>query len=374
MATPGPRRVRGPLAPASPASEVLPGERPEHAIVPAEMLPRLPERVRLAHGPTPIEFLPRLSARLGLELYVKRDDVTGFAESGNKVRKLEFLIREALDQGADTLITVGALQSNCCRATAAVAARLGLRCVLGFRGERPAPADGNLLLARLFGAEAVFVPPEEVDRPDALFARLVERVCRAGGRPYVIPESGSNELGAFGYAAMVEELRAQIAAGAPAPDAIVIAAWSGGSLAGLHLGRALFGLEAEVWGVPVAFEADVIRDHVWTTAGKAASRFDLDVAIDRDAIRLLDGYQGLGRAAVQPAELRTVERAAREAGLLLDPVYTAKAFHALCEEARRGPGRFGRRVLFVHTGGGFGIFPFREPLTRLLDGEPGGEA
>ena len=243
------------------------------------MSSRVPERVRLAHGPTPIEPLPRLGDDLGLEVYVKRDDVTGFAESGNKVRKLEFLVREALDQGADTLITVGALQSNCCRASAAIAARLGLRCVLGLRGERPASADGNLLLARLFGAEAVFVPPGEVDQPDALFARLTEHVRRAGGRPYVIPESGSNELGAFGYAAMVEELRAQIAAGAPAPDAIVIAAWSGGSLAGLHLGRALFGLYAEIWGVPVAFEAEAIRDTVWTTVRKAASRFDLDVAV-----------------------------------------------------------------------------------------------
>src|SRR5262249_55277317 len=132
------------------------------------MMARLPARLRLAYGPTPIEPLPRLGERLGLELYVKRDDLTGFAESGNKVRKLEFLVREALDQGADPLITVGALQSTCGRATAATAARLGLRCVLGLRGERPAEADGNLLLARLFGAEPVFVPAEEVDRPEAL--------------------------------------------------------------------------------------------------------------------------------------------------------------------------------------------------------------
>src|SRR5262245_52869940 len=150
------------------------------------MSPQLPERLHLAHAPTPIEPLPRLSSALGVELFVKRDDLTGFADSGNKVRKLEFLAREALDQGADTLITVGALQSNCCRATAAVAARLGLRCVLGLRGERPRVADGNLLLARLFGAEAVFVPPHEVDQPDALFARLAEQVRAAGGRPYLI--------------------------------------------------------------------------------------------------------------------------------------------------------------------------------------------
>jgi D-cysteine desulfhydrase len=323
---------------------------------------RLPTRLRLLHGPTPIDPLPRLGAALGCELSVKRDDLTGFAETGNKARKLEFLVREALDQGADTLITVGALQSNCCRATAAVAARLGLGCVLGLRGERPAVSDGNLLLARLFGAEPVFVPPDEVDQPDALFARLTERVRQAGGRPYVIPESGSSELGVLGYAALVEELQAQVAAGAPAPDAIVIAAWSGGSLAGLHLGKALFGLTAEIWGVPVAFEADAIRDYVWTTVRKAASRFGLDVGVEREAIRLLDGYQGDGRSATRPEELATVAHAAR-AGLLLEPVYTAKAFRALADHARR----LGRRVLFIHTGGGFGVFPYREPFSRLLD-------
>jgi D-cysteine desulfhydrase len=337
------------------------------------MMARLPDRFRLTYGPTPIEPLPRLSERLGVELYVKRDDLTGFAESGNKIRKLEFLVREALDQGADTLITVGALQSNCCRAAAAIAARLGLRCVLGLRGERPSVADGNLLLARLFGATAVFVPPEDVDRPDALFARLSEQVRRDGGRPYLIPESGSNELGVLGYAALIEELKTQIAAGAPAPDAIVIAAWSGGSLAGLYLGQALFGLGAEIWGVPVSFDAEAIRDYVWTTVRKAGSRFGFEVGLDRDQIRLLDGYQGLGRATVRPEELRVVAEAAREAGLLLDPVYTAKAFLALTDEARRPGNRLGRRVLFLHTGGGFGVFPFRDAFSRLLDGEsPGG--
>ena len=332
------------------------------------MTSRLPERLRLFTGPTPIQGLPRLGARLGLDVSIKRDDLTGFAESGNKIRKLEFLAREALDQGADTLITVGALQSNCARATAAIAARLGLRCLLGLRGERPPVADGNLLLARLFGAEPVFVPPEEVDQPDALVARLSERVRREGGRPYVIPESGSNELGVLGYAAAVEELLAQVAAGAPAPHVIVIAAWSGGSLAGLYLGKALFGLDAEIWGVPVAFEADLIRDYVWATIRKAAARFGWDVHVDRAAIRLLDGYQGVGRAAVRPEELAVVAEAARESGVLLDPVYTAKAFHALCVEGRHHPSLHGRRVLFLHTGGGFGVFPYREALTRLLDG------
>jgi D-cysteine desulfhydrase len=331
----------------------------------------LPGRVPLAAAPTPIQALPRLGAALGLELSVKRDDLTGFAESGNKARKLEFLVHDALEQGADTLITVGALQSNCARATAVVAARLGLRCVLGLRGEAPAVSDGNLLLARLFGARAVFVPPEAVDSPEALFARLADEVRRDGGRPYVIPESGSNDLGTLGYAAAVEEIQAQIAAGQLAPpDAVVVAAWSGGTLAGLHLGKALFGLEAEIWGVPVQFDAETIRGSVWASVRKAAARIGADVHVEPRAVRLLDGYQGDGRAGVRPEELAAVARAARH-GLLLDPVYTAKAFFALEDTARRQPGLLGRRVLFLHTGGGFGVFPFRAALAALADGGAG---
>jgi D-cysteine desulfhydrase len=334
------------------------------------MVAHLPQRLALAAAPTPIQPLPRISQRLGLELLVKRDDLTGFAESGNKVRKLEFLVREALDQGADTLITVGALQSNCARATAAVAARLGLRCVLGLRGERPATLDGNLLLARLFGAETLFVPAAEVDQPEALLTRLVEHVRSTGGHPYVIPESGSNELGALGYVRLVEELRTQVEGGAPEPETVVVAAWSGGSLAGLHLGKALYGLPAEILGVPIAFEAEAIRDYVWNTVRKAASRFGLDAHVERGAVPLLDGYQGVGRSAVEEQELTTVADVAREAGILLDPVYTAKAFHALCREAPRHRALRGRRVLFIHTGGGFGVFPYREALGSLLDRKP----
>jgi D-cysteine desulfhydrase len=239
--------------------------------------------------------------------------------------------------------------------------------VLGLRGAAPEVPDGNLFLAELFGARAVFVPPEAVDSPEGLFARLAEEVRQAGGRPYIIPESGSNELGALGYAAAVEELQTQIAAGLLAsPDAIVVAAWSGGTLAGLHLGKALFGLRAEIWGVPVQFDAETIRASVWATVRKSAARIGADVHVERDAIHLLDGYQGDGRAGVRPEELAVVARAARD-GLLLDPVYTAKAFLALQDTARRTPGLLGRRVLFLHTGGGFGVFPFRAPLARLLD-------
>ena len=146
----------------------------------------------------------------------------------------------------------------------------------------------------------------------------------------------------------------------------MVAAWSGGTLAGLHLGKALFGLRAEIWGVPVQFDAETIRASVWATVRKSAARIGADVHVERGAIHLLDGYQGDGRAGVRPEELAVVA-GPRATGLLLDPVYTAKAFLALQDTARRTPGLLGRRVLFLHTGGGFGVFPFRAPLARLLD-------
>src|SRR5262249_16523168 len=159
----------------------------------------LPGRVPLTASPTPIQSLPRLGASLGLELSVKRDDLTGFAESGNTARKLEVLVNDALEQSADTLITVGALQSNCARATAVIAARLGLRCVLGLRGTAPEVPDGNLLLAELFGARPVFVPPEAVDSPEGLFARLADEVRRGGGGPPLPPRGGGAEPCARAY-------------------------------------------------------------------------------------------------------------------------------------------------------------------------------
>src|SRR5262249_18041034 len=159
----------------------------------------MPPRFPLALAPTPILKLDRLSRQLGVEIFLKRDDLTGLLESGNKVRKLEFLVGEALQQGADTLITCGTLQSNCCRAVSAVAARLGLRALVAVKGDKPDAYDGNLLLDRLLGAEVRYVSDDQFARPAALLDGLAEDVRRAGGRPYVIPESGSNEVGALGY-------------------------------------------------------------------------------------------------------------------------------------------------------------------------------
>jgi D-cysteine desulfhydrase len=332
----------------------------------AATAPPIP-RVDLADAPTPLVHLERLSRELGVELWIKRDDLTGLLESGNKIRKLEFLVGEALAQNADTLITCGTLQSNCCRAVAAVAARLGLSAVLALKGSRPVEFDGNLLLGRLLGARLRYCTDAEWAAVDEVLQDLAAEVRRAGGTPYVIPESGATVTGALGYLGCGQELAHQIKHGAPAFDTVVITAFSGGSHAGLLMAKQVSGLGAEIASVPIAWTAERVRDYVNDVIGQAHARYGLPVSVP-DEVQLLDGYQGIGRAQVRDEELSTVIRVARQEGIVLDPVYTAKAFGGLLDTLRRDPKALGRRVCFVHTGGIFSVFPFRQDLGRLLDG------
>jgi D-cysteine desulfhydrase len=331
----------------------------------ATSAPPIP-RVDLAYAPTPLLKLERLSAEIGVELWVKRDDLTGLLESGNKIRKLEFLVGEALAQRADTLITCGTLQSNCCRAVSAVAARLGLRAMLALKGERPAEYDGNLLLDRLLGAEVRYCTDEEWAKVDQVMQDMAGRARAAGRTPYVIPESGATVVGALGYLSCGQEIAQQVRHGAPEFDTIAITAFSGGSQAGLLMAKQLTGLRAEIVSVPIAWEGERVRAYVADVIGQARRRYGLAVDVPGE-IRLLDGYQGSGRAEVRREELATVLRLARLEGVMLDPVYTAKAFGALLDHLRRHPGSLGRRVCFIHTGGVFSVFPFRDPLSQLVD-------
>ena len=324
-------------------------------------------RIELAVVPTPLLKLERLSQELGIELWVKRDDLTGLLETGNKIRKLEFLVGEAFARSADTLITCGTLQSNCCRTVAAVAARLGMKAILALKGAPPEEYDGNLLLDRLLGAEVRFCSDDEWGRIDELLEDLAARVRSRGGAPYIIPESGATVTGALGYVTCGEELVQQIRHGATAFDTVVITAFSGGSHAGLLMAKQLHGLRAEVVSVPIAWEAARVRAYVADLIGQARRRYGLSVEPPGE-IRLLDGYQGTGRAEVRAEALETVVRVARLEGIVLDPVYTAKAFAALLDRIRRDPRELGPRVCFIHTGGIFSLFPYRRPLSRMLGG------
>lgn len=340
------------------------------------MIPRPPRRISLANLPTRIHPLSRLSAALGgPEIWVKRDDETGSDLTGNKVRKLEFLLAEAEDQQADLIITCGGVQSNHCRATAIAARRLGMDSLLFLRGEDPGTRDGNLLLDALVGADLRFITPEQYAARAVLMAAAAGELRAAGRRPYVIPEGGSNALGSYGYVILFEELASQSAGGRPEWDHIVCATGSGGTLAGLALGAKLAGRGAEgssiparaqVHGVNVCDSALYFRARAVEIAEEFRKRFLPESAaspLAADEVSVIEGYKGPAYAVPYPEELALIREVGRTEGLLLDPVYTGKAFHGLVEEIKRGRFARGERVLFIHTGGAFSLFPYRRDLV-----------
>lgn len=335
-------------------------------------------RVHLAQLPTPLQATPRLLPALlgadGPQLYVKRDDLTGIELTGNKVRKLELLLADAQRQGADTVLTCGGVQSNHCRATALAAAQLGLRCILLLRVEDPAqppPLSGNLLLGALAGAEVRFISRAAYKERAALMAELCTELRATGRTGYPIPEGGSNALGALGYVGCIEELRTQVAE-PQLPLTIVHAAGSGGTGAGLLLGIALSGLPWRVAAVNVCDDRPYFVRRVREILDEAAAVFGLRAAARLSAegervIDIRDGYVGRGYALSQPDELRLIRAACRAQGLVLDPVYTGKALRGLTEELRRDRATFGTRVVFLHTGGIYGLLAKAEELAAVVD-------
>jgi D-cysteine desulfhydrase family pyridoxal phosphate-dependent enzyme len=320
-------------------------------------------RAALAHLPTPLEPMERLSAELGgPRLWVKRDDCTGLALGGNKTRKLEFLMAEALEAGADSVITAGGVQSNHVRQTAAAAAKLGLAAHLVLTRNVPWDKDGydrtgNILLDRLLGAE-IRILPAGSDRAAAMDA-LAASLRAAGGRPYVIPLGGSNATGALGYALCARELLAQAEALCGGLDAVVLASSSGGSQAGLIAGLAALDHPARVIGIEVDGDREGVAAAVREVAAAAAQRLGLDAGEVVARVEVVAGYGGPGYGLPTPEMRRAVELAARREGLLLDPVYSGKAMAGLIgliAEGRFGPDD---RVVFLHSGGTPALFAYR---------------
>lgn len=318
-----------------------------------------PEALDLTRRPTPIEPLERLSQQLeGPALYVKRDDLTGMALSGNKVRKLNFLLAEAKKGGHNVVITCGGMQSNHARATAVAAAKLGLKCHLVLRNSVPGGIDGNLFLDRLVGAEAEFISQEAYAHVDGIMTRLAEDLRAQGHNPYIIPEGGSNPLGVVGYIQTAEEIAEQSRALGIRFDHIVVAVGSGGTQAGLLLGKHLFDLSGEIHGISVCDPVDHCADGIGRLCRQAAERFGLEFKIGKRDIRVLD-YIGKGYGLSSQEEITTIKRVAQTEGIILDPAYTGKAMYGLIREIRQQRFKPGERVLFIHTGGIFGLFPKR---------------
>lgn len=333
----------------------------------------LPDRRPLANLPTPLERAVRLGADLGVDLWIKRDDLTGSALSGNKVRKLEFLAADALRAGADTLITCGAVTSNHARATAAAAARCGLRSQLVLRGDEPALPEGNLLLDRLLGAGLTFIEPEQWPDRAAIMDEIAERLAREGRRGYAIPEGGSNALGALGYAVAAHELLQQAGAHGIEVRRVVHAAGSGGTTAGLALGFAAAGRsDVDVLGVAVCDDRAYFDGVVGGILDQAVAAGHVPGTVRvRARWRILEGHKGVGYAQTSAAEMEAIAGVARTEGLVLDPVYTGKAFGGLLAEARAGRFAGDGATVFLHTGGIFGLFSFAREVSALPPVGPG---
>ena len=325
-------------------------------------------RISLAHLPTPVEELPRLARQLGgPRLLVKRDDLTGLASGGNKTRKLEFLVADAMAQGADIIITAGAAQSNHCCQTAAAAARAGLDCALVLGGQPPAGAlAGNLLLDTLLGARIYWTGPH---RRGEELARVADELRAAGRRPCVIPYGGSNALGASAYVWAMQELALQQQpCGLPlaAIDRMVVASSSGATQAGMVVGARGVGYSGQIIGIGIdkgeaGDEPYLLR--LARLANRTAALLDMRATFAPDDFVVNQDYLGGGYGVVGDLEREAIHMAARCEGLLLDPVYTGRAMGGLIDMVRRRVIAPDETVLFWHTGGLPALFAYADALV-----------
>jgi len=335
-------------------------------------LSRFPRR-RYTPFATPIEPLPRFTAALaascpggsGPEVWVKRDDMLGLFPGGNKTRKLEFLAADALARGADTLITVGAPQSNHCRITLAAAVREGLKCRFVIEERLPGSyrvdASGNQFMFRLLGVEAVTVVPGGSDLLAALQGVAAD-LAAAGRKGYIIPTGGSNALGGLGYVVCAGELRQQCRDLDLRLDAVIVGSGSSGTHGGLLAGFLGHGIDVPLYGVGVSRDPEQQVPVVLQEAQAVADLLELGITVPRDAVRCVGGYWQPKYSVPTAAMVEAVQMLARTEALLLDPVYTGKVMAGLIDLARRGVIGASERVLFLHTGGMPALFAYQDVL------------
>ena len=337
----------------------MPGRRP----APWHALPR----VALRDGASPLVPLERFSAAIGAQVWAKRDDVGSITFAGNKVRKLELLVADAVARDCDVLVAVGAAQSNFARTAAAAAARLGLRAVLILGGPPPDHLAGNLLLDRLVGAEIRFAGSDAWEVLQARLDDACDELRRAGRRPYALPMGGSTPLGAVAFAAAYEELTDELAARSLVPRVVVHASASGGTQAGLELGRRMLGGGPRIHAVDVAIPAEGLPARVAALATGAARLLDVDESWTPADVDVDGSQVGAGYAVPTMAGLEAIALLARTEGIVCDPVYTGKALAAVVAMARAGDAG---PILFWHTGGAPAIFDphHGDPILRSIGG------
>lgn len=330
-------------------------------------LARYPRR-RYTEGWTPIEKLPHLTRALGgPDIYVKRDDLLGLAGGGNKTRKLEFLVADALAKGCDTLITVGAVQSNHCRLTLAAAVKEGLKCRLLLEERVPGSykpdASGNNFLYRLLGVEQVKVVKTGADLA-ATMQQMADEVAALGRKAYVIPGGGSTPIGALGYVSCAEEILAQTFQMGLRLDHLVVASGSTGTHGGLLAGLTGSNAHIPITGINVRRTREEQEPNVHKLAQETAAMLGISGGVPREAVTALGDWVGPGYSLPTPEMVDAVKMVARLEGILLDPVYTGKAMAGLIALVRQGKFKKGENVLFLHTGGSPALYVYQQVLLE----------
>lgn len=326
-----------------------------------------PARLKLAQLPTPITKLEKFSQRFeDLTIWIKRDELTGTEVSGNKIRKLEFSIAQAMEQNCDTLITCGGIQSNHCRATAVLGVRLGLKVHLILRGEKPSSPEGNLLMDYLSGAEITYLPQSQWRKHEDLARDLQSQYEAAGNKASFIPTGASDEVGLWGYIAACEELKQDFERLEINPDYIVTATGSGGTQGGLIVGAQMFQLGSQIAAFNVCDDAAYFERKIRQDVKLWKQRYRQQFDSEQLTIKTIEGYVGPGYGIAGPEVFQTITELASSDGIFLDPVYTGKAFHGMVSELLKGetgqlPGA--HNIVFIHTGGLFGLFPQQQNFS-----------
>jgi D-cysteine desulfhydrase family pyridoxal phosphate-dependent enzyme len=323
-------------------------------------------RILLAQLPTPLEEAPRLSRRLGIRLFVKRDDLTGLALGGNKVRKLEFLIGDAMARGADTIITTGGSQSNHARLTAAACRKVSLDCHLVLDLGLHPDTQGNLLLDELFGAVVHFVESDDPAVAQEEMKALATELSRQGKKPYLIPRGGSVPIGAAGYAGMVLELLDQLEAAHLSPNHLYVCTGSCGTHAGILAGVVGSGASMSVQGISVSRPADLQQAKIEALGNETLKHLELAPGVRTETIFVDDRFIGVGYGHPTPEAMEAMTLTARDEAIILDPVYTAKTMAGMIGHVREGKIGEGETVIFVHTGGTPAVFAYHQELTASL--------
>jgi D-cysteine desulfhydrase len=307
-----------------------------------------PKKVLLANLPTPLQ-VKKFSNK---EFLIKRDDLTGVELTGNKVRKMEYLLKGAMDAKADVVFTTGAEQSNHARATAIACTQLGINCKLFLWGKDSANPVGNLFLDKVAGAQIKFYSKKEYSGIESIMSREEALLKKKNKKAYLIPGGGSSTLGIWGYISFYDELAQQT--DLKKLEGVWAACGSGGTAAGLLVGAALKKLPLKVYAVNVLMQKDAIRKYILELAEKCILEYNLNVKIDPDKLVIVDGYSAEGYKKIEQSKVKVITRLARECGIFLDPAYTGKAFYAYNELVINK--NLGKKIMFIHTGGIFGMF------------------